>query len=532
MANYPTNQNDYITIDEEDTELDALRGNDTVTVLASGALIHGGLGDDWLSTTLDVSSVDTDGDGSPDTMNVLTELQGDGGDDRLRVIIEGQPSSAPINITATLDGGDGDDLLWLELRDSGGLLTSVVNGGSGRDTIHISTLTTGDMLGAGGPITVDAGAGDDVVSIFALAEGLFYSNRNTATVSGGDGNDRIESTLKFYDWSGGGSTNTIDGGAGNDTITASADGGGESGTTLNTVHGGAGNDQITVTALGPAVMNLSFTNVVYGDAGNDRIDAWGRNNPADTLESVTASNWLSAGAGNDTLAARLEVRGGYDTTATNELHGGVGDDQLAARLSLIGDGEGTGWNRLYGEDGNDRISARIDLTGEGSDHTPIVAQSELYGGAGADRLSVIGGTGNILDGGAGNDTLAGGAGADLLTGGAGADQLAGAGGADTFAFTEAKGASLNDRDTIADFLRGADRIDVSAIDANPGVAGNQDFSFDASGAGGAGLLWVAEASQGTGSVVFAKAGGQLLVVHLLDGGAVAAEDYTADDFIL
>lgn len=172
MANDPTNQNDYITVDGEDTELDALRGNDTVMVLASGALIHGGPGNDWLSTTLDVAGVDQDGDGEAEATTVSTELHGDGGDDRLRVIIQGQPSPAPIHIAATLDGGDGDDLLWLELRDSGGRLTSVVNGGAGRDTIHISTLTTGDMMGAGGPITVDAGAGDDDISIFALTEGL------------------------------------------------------------------------------------------------------------------------------------------------------------------------------------------------------------------------------------------------------------------------------------------------------------------------------------------------------------------------
>lgn len=57
---------------------------------------------------------------------------------------------------------------------------------------------------------------------------------------------------------------------------------------------------------------------------------------------------------------------------------------------------------------------------------------------------------NILNGGAGNDTLIGGAGNDTLTGGLGTD---------TFVFNTALNATTN-RDTIADFLSGTDKINL------------------------------------------------------------------------
>ncbi|MBD0274831.1 MAG: calcium-binding protein [Acetobacteraceae bacterium] len=97
----------------------------------------------------------------------------------------------------------------------------------------------------------------------------------------------------------------------------------------------------------------------------------------------------------------------------------------------------------------------------------------LSGGGGSDRLS--GGAGNdTLSGGAGGDILSGGGGSDRLSGGAGADHLFGGAGADTFAF-----ASVADRgDRVQDFRRAeGDRIDLSAIDADPAAAGDQAFLF-------------------------------------------------------
>ena len=106
------------------------------------------------------------------------------------------------------------------------------------------------------------------------------------------------------------------------------------------------------------------------------------------------------------------------------------------------------------------------------------AGDKLSGAAGIDRLEGEGGN-DILLGGAGHDTLEGGAGNDILTGGADADDLEGGAGADTFVFLD----TATTGDVIYDFSRAQkDKIDLSAIDANPIPAGNQAFTYIGSGA--------------------------------------------------
>lgn len=102
----------------------------------------------------------------------------------------------------------------------------------------------------------------------------------------------------------------------------------------------------------------------------------------------------------------------------------------------------------------------------------------IYGGAGDDRLY-----GNqdddFVGGGDGNDWLDGGAGRDLLHGGPGKDTLTGGPDADLFDFDTPSDspAGAAKRDLIRDFVRGADHIDVSGMDANAGRAGDQAFTF-------------------------------------------------------
>ena len=122
---------------------------------------------------------------------------------------------------------------------------------------------------------------------------------------------------------------------------------------------------------------------------------------------------------------------------------------------------------------------------EGADHLTGDAKDNLINGKGGN---------DVIDGAAGNDTIIGGAGYDTLTGGAGKD---------TFAFGSA--ADIGDRpgarDVITDFTQGQDKIDLSAIDANTKLAGNQEFTFlagnDASFTKTAGeLAWHTEAATG------------------------------------
>ncbi|AZO77574.1 hypothetical protein B5U98_23225 [Bosea sp. Tri-39] len=93
----------------------------------------------------------------------------------------------------------------------------------------------------------------------------------------------------------------------------------------------------------------------------------------------------------------------------------------------------------------------------------------IHGNSGSDRL----------DGGAGNDEIRGGSGADILTGGFGADLMHGGDDRDTFVFRAAgeSGVGAGQRDVVQWFQQGKDTIDLSLIDANTAMSGDQLFKF-------------------------------------------------------
>ncbi len=68
---------------------------------------------------------------------------------------------------------------------------------------------------------------------------------------------------------------------------------------------------------------------------------------------------------------------------------------------------------------------------------------------------------------------------DRLTGGLGADLMHGGDGRDTFVFRTAaeSGVGPNQHDTIQWFQQGLDTLDLSLIDANTAIVGDQLFKF-------------------------------------------------------
>jgi serralysin len=377
-----------------------------------------------------------------------------------------------------LEGGDGDDLL------TGGAGADALCGDAGIDTacydaaatvsLDGSILATGEalgdtfllvenLLGSSGADRLRGDAGANVL----MGEGgddLLDGMAGADTLLGGDGNDRLD---------GGSGSDRMEGGAGNDTfiVADAAD---------MVVEGlGAGLDQVNASVSHTLAANVENLLLV----GTAAINGTG-NSLANRIEGNGAANALRGGEGGDTLLGAagndlLDGEGG-----TDRLEGGAGDDTyvLATSGDTVVEAVGAGLDHVRAGYGYTLGANLENLTLTGT------AAINGYGNALANRI-VGNAAGNViqgldgadrLEGGAGNDSLSGGAGDDRLIGGAGADSLSGGTGLDSFVFLTASESSpvTSTRDTIADFLRGSDRIVVSAVDANQGLLGDQAFRLD------------------------------------------------------
>lgn len=176
-------------------------------------------------------------------------------------------------------------------------------------------------------------------------------------------------------------------------------------------------------------------------------------------------NWLG-GADGDTYLGSL------GTVVNGTIFGEAGDDTLTGGdFADIIDG-GTENDTIKGLGGDDALTG-----GDGGD--------TIAGGYGDD--TVLGGSGvDLMSGGYGDDTLLAGADGDTLIGNDGNDRLAGGGGidfltgglgTDTFAFLTLTDSTQAAADRVRDFTSGVDIIELTQIDANANLAGDQFFSF-------------------------------------------------------
>ena len=217
--------------------------------------------------------------------------------------------------------------------------------------------------------------------------------------------------------------------------------------------------------LTSTITGTSYGEALLGTSGNDLMKALGGD---DTLKGGGGTDTMYGGAGNDSFY----IDGAGDVAVE---YAGEGVDTIYASIS----------HTLESYVENLRLSGTGALNGTGNSLI-----NRMYGNDGANTLQGLGGD-DFLYGRLGNDRLEGGDGADLLRGGLGTDALVGGMGADRFDWDSASEAGKGtSRDVVLDFVRGADKLDLSGIDAKGSATTNDAFSFIGSSAfsGSAGQL--------------------------------------------
>ena len=361
----------------------------------------------------------------------------------------------------TLSGGSGNDVL------DGGSNSDMMTGGAGDDTYYVDNTADriSEVLVTNG-VSSDAGGSDLVFSTVSYTLG---ANLERLTLSGGG---RVNGTGNALNNSllGNSASNVLAAGSGNDTL----EGGGGS----DTLTGGIGDDTY-VLRLGPTSNSGNAT--IIDDGGTaDTLDIYGIGGAA------SSGSGSGSGSGSDMNVGFL-----FDQSSTAlqlKVFGSNGIYQTVSFTSNTGTLP-TAWcfEKVNVKDAG--ISFTVTNAATGTD-----ASDMMLGGSSAQTLNGGKGT-DFIYGAGGNDTLIGGLGKDFLQGGAGSD---------TFKFNTATDSGLISNgasDRILDFSTSEDKINLSAIDANPGVTGDQAFTFLGTLAptanNGLGKVWISSVNNQT-----------------------------------
>ncbi|WID99328.1 hypothetical protein QO058_14470 [Bosea vestrisii] len=389
---------------------------------------------------------------------------GGAGNDNFEIIGDFSTTSLRLN-TITIDGNAGDDTIDISALSSAHRIVFRSNGGN--DTI-IGALRPEDVIELpNGATLADYESTTDANGVTTLTNGessiTYTTVGDSPQVGEDDEDDDDEDDHDHHD-------------------DCDDDDDDEAGTPAPTPTGGsnvrvgtASGDVLLGTSGGDSIIGLAGDDVLVGEAGDDAISGG------------DGADFVEGGAGRDTV------------------HGGSGDDHVFAGADndLI-HGE-AGADRLFGQGGNDVINAGAgddaafggagnDLfVGEVGDGNDTYYGDEIDGGNGVDTLDLSAisanltvdlgngmlGRGSAVSSPSGSDTLwhienvATGSGNDTITAGHAVNVMEGGAGDDVFRFSDVESA---DGDTILDFQPG-DLVDLSGIDANGAVAGNQNFTL-------------------------------------------------------
>ena len=452
--------------------LNGLGGNDTLNGGDGSDALHGGPGNDTLNG----------GDG-------IDRLWGDGGNDMLApgsdaafIYIEGGVNREGVYF---VDGGPGIDTLVLDY--SGATQSQSISGAQALASPQVLNVETVKITGSQFSDFLTGSSGAD--QLFGGA-GFDY-------LSGGGGGDTLDAGAP-----GASSVATIGpGGHSNDDV-LSLDHLFTAGSGLPSVNFSINQPQSRVTdtwGLKPPAGNLySFTvgdagaeaSIVFtaaGHGGDEKVEFhitdangtpifdWVRSGPSDQPPPFTLPHtgayYLEVVIGNpdewDTSSIDVTFSlEGADVLTHNVLDGGAGDDTYIVYVATDEVTEKPGF-------GTDTVKSPVSYTLPAN-----VENLTLTGGA------AIKGTGNGLA-----NVIKGNAAANIITGAGNADTLTGGGGADRFKYNAPSDSTPGAADLITDFKKAVDKIDLSAIDANTNVGGNQAFKFVTGFSGQAGQLY-------------------------------------------
>lgn len=200
-------------------------------------------------------------------------------------------------------------------------------------------------------------------------------------------------------------------------------------------------------------------------------------------DAVTVAKFAANDVDGETPTIKLKADQGNPSFFTIEKQN---DGSYSLKLNADVNYEALGSSKtlqavIYAEDGAGAQSAARTISIDINDINESTAEGTFHKGShqkdtidksSSNEAWKLSGLGN-------DDTLIGGKKGDVLIGGSGADTLTGNGGADVFKYLDIGDSKSNGYDTILDFSKSqGDKIDLSAIDANRKVGGDQPFIFD------------------------------------------------------
>ncbi|WP_417581806.1 peroxidase family protein [Pelagibacterium sp.] len=374
------------------------------------------------------------------------------GGDTIAVFGDFTETSLNMN-TITIDGSTGDDTIDISSLGSAHRIVFKSNGG--QDTI-VGALRDQDVIELPeGALLSDYVTTEDENGVVTISNGIhsisYTPVEGQSPQIGGDGDNSEQEPV--------------------DEQTEEA--GSEPGSSIQS--GTTENDILTGTAFGDHLIGFSGDDVIIGLAGADVMIG---GDGADFMAGWAGEDSVFGGAGNDTIL------GGDDSDL---LYGDDGDDRIFADAGddLVNGGAGN--DTVVAGAGDDRIVA---AAGDGND---AYFGDEISGGIGNDTLDMssissdaavdlgtgLGGFGSAMSAETGSDTLWGienvvtGSGNDTITASTAVNIIDGGTGNDVFVFDSVAAAN---GDTIVGFEAG-DKLDLSAIDSNAGLVGNQSFTL-------------------------------------------------------